>query len=125
VTQAAIAGQVHEALDGHADLATQVALDHVLADFRAQALDVGLGQVADLGVGLDASGFADLLRTSTADAVDALQADPDMFLGRQVDARNTRHDAISKLGGWPEEFDPAKGTRNFSWVSWHREAPDP
>src|SRR5690606_10852557 len=31
MTQAAIAGQVHQTLDGHADLAAQVALDHVLA----------------------------------------------------------------------------------------------
>src|SRR5690606_4950919 len=35
VAQAAIAGQVHQALDGHADLAAEVAFDHVLADFGA------------------------------------------------------------------------------------------
>src|SRR5690606_41906391 len=38
MAQAAVAGQVHQALDRHADLAAEVALDHVLADLGAQAL---------------------------------------------------------------------------------------
>src|SRR5690606_40093363 len=95
VAQAAVAGQVHQALDRHADLAAQVALDHVLADFGAQALDFRLGQVADLGVRRHVGGFADELGTGTADAVDALQPDPDVLLGRQVDTCNTRHARIS------------------------------
>ena len=41
-------------------------------------------------------GFADLLGTGTADAVDALQTDPDMLLGWQVDTRDARHEAISE-----------------------------
>src|SRR5690606_1997704 len=49
VAQAAVAAQVHQALDGDADFTTQVAFDHVLADFGAQALDFRLRQVADLG----------------------------------------------------------------------------
>src|SRR3546814_10510826 len=73
------------------DLAAEVAFDHVLADFGAQALDFRLGQVADLDRRVDAGRFAKLLRTGTADAVDALQPDPDMLLGRQVDPCNTRH----------------------------------
>src|SRR5690606_36352408 len=97
VAQAAVAGQVHQALDGDADLAAQVALDGVLGDLQAEALDLGLGEVADLGRRRNAGGLADLLRTGTANAVDALQAHPDVLLGRQVDAGNTRHDAVSKL----------------------------
>ena len=95
VTQAAVAAQVHQTLDSDTDLATQVAFDHVLADFGAQALDFRLGQVTDLGRRIHACGIADLLRTGTADAENALQTDPDMLLGRQIDARNTRHNAIS------------------------------
>src|SRR5690606_26910626 len=95
MAQAAVAAQVHQALDRHADFAAQVALDHELADFGAQALDFRLGQVADLGRRIDAGRFADLLGTGTADAVDALQPDPDVLLGRQVDTCNTRHEAIS------------------------------
>src|SRR5690606_27751993 len=54
-----------------------------------------LGQVADLGVRRHARGLADELGTGTADAVDALQPDPDVLLGRQVDTCNTRHARIS------------------------------
>src|SRR3546814_3937613 len=78
-------------LDSHADLAAEVAFDHVLADFGAQALDFRLGQVTDPGRRIHAGGFAKFLRTGTANAVDALQPDPDMLLGRQVDTCNTRH----------------------------------
>jgi len=99
MAQAAVAAQVHQTLDGDAHFTAQVALDHVLADFGAQALDFRLGQVADLGGGRHAGGLAHLLRPGAADAIDALQAHPDVLLGRQVDACNTRHDAISKLGG--------------------------
>src|SRR5690606_31221141 len=99
VAQAAIATQVHQALDRHADLAAEVALDHELADLGADALDFRLGQVADLGRRIDAGRVAHLLRTGTADAVDALEPDPDMLLGRQIDARNTRHNAISNWFG--------------------------
>src|SRR5690348_3014604 len=79
MAQAAIAGQVHQALDRDADFAAQVALDHVLADLGAQRLDLRLRQVADLGVRRHAGRFADLPRTGAADAVNALQADPDVL----------------------------------------------
>jgi hypothetical protein len=48
MSQAAIASQIHQTLDRHADFPAQVTFHHKLADFGAQALDVGLGQVADL-----------------------------------------------------------------------------
>src|SRR3546814_2760660 len=48
-------------------------------------------QVTDPGRRIHAGGFAKFLRTGTANAVDALQPDPDMLLGRQVDTCNTRH----------------------------------
>src|SRR3546814_16983618 len=58
MAQAAVAGQVHQALDGHADLAAEVAFDHVLADFGALALDFRHGQVADRDRRVDAVRFA-------------------------------------------------------------------
>src|SRR5690606_3805281 len=88
MAQAAVAAEIHQALDRHADFAAQVALDDVLADFGARALDFRLGQVADLGGRAHARRFTDLLGTGTANAVDALQPDPDVLLGRQVDACN-------------------------------------
>src|SRR5690606_22881511 len=99
MTQAAVAAQVHQSLDGDADFAAQVAFDDVLADFGAQALDFRLGQVTDLGRRGHVGGLANLLRPGAADAIDALQPHPDVLVGRQVDACNTRHDAISKLDG--------------------------
>src|SRR5690606_38088136 len=106
VTQAAVAGQVHQALDGDADFAAQVALDRELADLGAQALDFRLGQVADTGRRGDAGRLADLPGTGTANTVDALQPDPDMRLGRQVDAGNTRHGAA--LQTWRRGTGPGK-----------------
>src|SRR5690606_18152572 len=97
VTQAAVATQVHQALDCDADFTTQIAFDNVLADFQTQAFDFRLRQIADLGGRSNACDFADLLRTGTADAVNALQPDPDVLLGWQVDACNTRHDAVLQL----------------------------
>ena len=97
MAQAAVAAQVHQALDRHAHLAAKVALHHELADFGAQALDFRLGQVDDTGRLVNARRLAHLAGTGTANAVDALQPDPDMLLGRQVDASNTRHVAVSKL----------------------------
>src|SRR3546814_19651272 len=99
MAQAAVAGQVHQALDGHADLAAEVAFDHVLADFGAQALDFRLGPVADLDRRVDARSFATLLRTGTADAVAALQPDPDMPLDRKIVAQRKSVSFRIDLGG--------------------------
>src|SRR5690606_26516516 len=104
VTKAAVAGQVHQTLDGHADFTAEVALYRELADFGAQALDVRLRKVADLRGRIHACGIADLLRTGTANAVDALQPNPDVFLGRQVDTCNTRHARISNCLGRPNGY---------------------
>src|SRR5690606_2009264 len=71
VTQAAVAAQVHQTLDRHADFAAEVALDDELADLGAQRFDFRLGKVADLGRRIDAGRLADLLGTGTTDAVDA------------------------------------------------------
>src|SRR3546814_11209745 len=66
MAQAAVAGQVHQALDGHADLPPEVAFDHVLVTFGATALDFRLGKVYDTASRHHAGGSATFLRTSTA-----------------------------------------------------------
>src|SRR5690606_29243834 len=129
MAQAAVAAQVHQALDRHAHLAAEVALDHEPADLGAQALDFRLGQVHDAGRRVDAGRIAHLAGTGTANAVDALQSDPDMLLGGQVDASNTRHYAVSKLVDWPDTVKfgahPAECTRNFNRISGSQEGPVP
>src|SRR5690606_105969 len=102
MAKAAVAAQVHQTLDRHAYFTAEVALDHELADFGAKALDFRLREVNDAGRLIDAGRFADLPGTGTANAVDALQPDPDVLLGRQVDASNTRHDAVSKRLDCPD-----------------------
>src|SRR3546814_20738104 len=84
MAQAAVAGQVHQALDGHADLAAEVAFAHVLADFGAQALDFRLGHVTDPGRRIPAAGFPKFLRTGTAHAVNDLQPAPALLPAKQV-----------------------------------------
>src|SRR5690606_5216260 len=96
VTQAAVAAQVHQPLDRHADFATQVAFDRVLGHLGANALDFRLRKVTDLRGRGDAGRLANQLRPGPANAVDTLQAHPDMLLDRQVDTRNARQQAISK-----------------------------
>jgi hypothetical protein len=49
VAHAAVAAQVHQALDVHRRLAAQVALDRELADLLAQLVHLGVGEVLDLG----------------------------------------------------------------------------
>ena len=51
MAQAAIAAQVHQALDGHADFTAQVTFDDELADFAAQVAAEKAGKAAlDYGV---------------------------------------------------------------------------
>jgi hypothetical protein len=95
MTQAAVAAQVHQSLDRHAYFTTEVTLYRELADFGAEALDFSFRQIADFGARSNACSLTDLFRTGTANAVDALQPNPDMLLGRQVDTCNTRHARIS------------------------------
>src|SRR5262249_42119655 len=55
VTQAAIAAQIHQALDVHRHFAAQVAFDQIVAvDGFADLDDLGLGQVADAARRVDA-----------------------------------------------------------------------
>jgi hypothetical protein len=95
MTQAAIAAQIHQSLDRHTDLASQVALNGVFGDCGAQALNVDFGQITNLGGRHDAGRLANLLRTGSTDPVNALQTYPGMFLDRQIDSGNARHQAIS------------------------------
>src|SRR5262249_22968260 len=74
MTQAAIAAEVHEALDVHRHFAAQVAFDHVLAvDDLADLNDFGVRELIDAALLFDADALANLDRIHGADAMDVAQ----------------------------------------------------
>src|SRR5262249_46170663 len=88
--QPAIAGEVHQTLDVHGDLAPEVALDSVVAvDALADADHLIVGQRVDAPRLVDPHFPQDLPRLGRADPVDILQADHHALGGRYVDAGNT------------------------------------
>src|SRR5690348_5047303 len=97
MAQATVATQVHQTLDGHAHLTAKIALDDVLDDFVADLLHLAFTEGLDLGGRNHASIHADLPGTAAAATVNALQTIPDMFLDRQIDTRDARHDVLSPM----------------------------
>ena len=91
VARAAVAAQVDQPLDRHLHFAAQVAFDRQARDAFAHPLHLGVGQVLDLAVRLDAGGDADRLGARAADAVDRGQRDAGVLVVRDVDACNTGH----------------------------------
>ena len=88
----AVAADVHEPLDVLRALAAKVAFDgNRPVDGLAQAHDFFFGQVADLGIGIDAQGREDGVRGRPAHAVDVGETDLDPLLRRDVDARDSCH----------------------------------
>src|SRR3954464_8566002 len=91
VAHAAVAAEVHQALDVDRHLAAQVAFDRDAADLFADLFQIGVGQVLDLAVERHTGVDADLLRRRAADAVDRGQADLGVLVGRNVDTSNACH----------------------------------
>src|SRR5690606_24649595 len=76
VAEAAVAAEIHEALDVQRHLAAEVTLDlEVLVDGLADLADLGVVQVVRLLALGDARELADALRAVRTDAVDVLQRD--------------------------------------------------
>jgi hypothetical protein len=92
MARAAVATQVNQALDGHLHLAAQVTFDRQARDALAQPVHLGIRQVLDLAVRLDAGADADRLRARAADAVDRSQRDAGVLVVRDVDACNSGHE---------------------------------
>src|SRR3982751_2500230 len=96
MTQAAVAAKIHQTLDVHAGLATQVAFHHVvavdhftdlqhflIAELRHTAIQGNLDLVQDVG------------RVPLADAMDVLKRNQNAFVGRNIHAGNTGHGLLS------------------------------
>src|SRR6266496_3308669 len=92
VADAAVAPDVHEALDAHGDLATQVALHLVLAlEDVADAARLIVAPVLDALVGVHAGFGEDLLGRRDADPVDVLNRDLAPLVTRQIHSGDTCH----------------------------------
>src|SRR4029077_4780278 len=92
MAQAAVAADLHQALDVLRALAAQVALDrHLVVDAVTQLGNLVLGQVTHVRVGADAELVEDVVRRRPADAVDVREADLDALVERDVDPGDTSH----------------------------------
>ncbi len=93
MTQAAIAGEIHQALDVHRGLAAQIALDGVIGvDRLADVQDFLVGQVLDAGGVGDAELRDDFLGLGRTDAVNVSQRDHHALVGRDINTRDTCHE---------------------------------
>ena len=91
VTKAAVAADVHKALDVLVALTAEVALNHdlVLIDIIADGVNLILGEVLNARIHVNVALDANLRRSGAADAVNVGQTDLNALLTREVDTINT------------------------------------
>src|SRR5688500_18713184 len=91
VTNAAVAADVHEPLDVHRDFGAQRTFDaEVLLDRLTKPLCVGVVQIANPLLGVDAGGSEDTAGGRATDAGNVREAGLSLFLSRESDAGDTR-----------------------------------
>src|SRR4051794_9988083 len=96
MTETAIAAEVHQALDVHAGVATQVAFDHVIAvDHFANLQHFLVGELRHPTLGGDLDLLDDLGGVLLADAMDVLKRDQHALVSRNIHAGNTGHRLLS------------------------------
>src|SRR4051794_17855724 len=96
MTQAAIAAEVHQTLDVHAGLATQVAFDHIVAiDDFTNLQDFLIAELRYPALGWNLDFVHDFGGVLLADAMDILERDQHALVGRNVHAGNTGHRVLS------------------------------
>src|SRR6185312_1020465 len=92
VTQAAIAPQIHQALDVHRHIAAKITLHQIIAiDDFADLNDLGFGQIAHAARRIDTQLGDDLVGDMRPDSMNVAKADFDSLLGRDIDAGDTCH----------------------------------
>ena len=92
MTQPAIAGQIHQALDVHCDFAAQVTLYSVAGVDRFTDLkNFLIGKILHPALGSNAQLGGDFGRLGGADAVNILERDHNALVGGDIDPRNTCH----------------------------------
>src|SRR5215813_6388369 len=95
MTGAAVAADLHQPLDVHRHVLTEVALDAtLLLDDPADLPDVVLGKVLHAHVRAHAGFLEDIVRACAPDTEDVREADFHPFGDRQIHARNSRHNSL-------------------------------
>src|SRR5712671_3599493 len=96
MTKTAIAAEVHQTLDVHARLATQVAFDQIIAiDHFTDLQHFLVAQLRHAAVIGNLDLLQNLGRIPLADAMDVLERDQDALVGRNIHAGNTGHGLLS------------------------------
>src|SRR3990167_8202061 len=97
MTQAAIATQVHQALDFHVHFTTQVTFGIHLGYFATQLLDLLVREIFDLYRRINAGSCTDYLCSSATNTKDVGQRDNSVLVIRNVYACNTGHSVELQL----------------------------
>src|SRR5271154_2647028 len=98
MTQAAIAAQIHQALDIHGDVAAQIALDLIVSvDDFADAENLVVCQFVDATLRRDANLRADGSRPHRANAKNITKGDLNALLRGNVHTSNTGHAMLLKV----------------------------
>jgi hypothetical protein len=96
--KAAVAPNIHQALDVHRDFATQISLDpHLFVDDFANPIDLVISEVPHTGVRIYIRALEQFLTCMEPDAKDIRQRRLDPLFARKIDTCNSRHVA-SPLG---------------------------
>jgi len=91
MTKSTIAPNVHQTLDVHGGLTTEVTLNGELRDFVADFFQVPIGEVLDFFGVIDATRNANFARASATNAKNSRQTHFRVLVGRNVDASDTCH----------------------------------
>jgi hypothetical protein len=94
--QSAIATEIHQSLDIHRDLPSQVAFDRAIPiDQLANAQHLIVGQFMYAPLGWNADVAADLKGLGSTNTVDVREPDRDPLLIGDIDTRDARHLRLS------------------------------
>jgi hypothetical protein len=108
MTQAAITSDIHQSLDIHGDLSSQVALyTHLFIDDFANPVDFVIRQIANPGVRIDIRPLKQLLAGMKPNAVDIRQGCLYPLVAREIHSRNSRHVVFPSSPARPRAISPA------------------
>jgi hypothetical protein len=97
MAESAVATNVHQSLDVHGRLTTQITFDSELSDLIPDFLQITISQVFDLFGISNATGLADFASAGATDTKNGGQANLGMLLRRNIDASDTCHFRPLKL----------------------------